>query len=73
MKVGKGFRYGRAPAARETVQILRARRARPEVVQAVRALHFEWLLDSEIGERLGLSRVVVWHIRQFHHINRHRP
>lgn len=42
-----------------------------EVVDAVREMHHGWMADCEIGERLGLETLVVWHLRQHHNINRH--
>jgi hypothetical protein len=65
----RGRRYLRPE---ETNTIARAKRAPAGLVEEVRVMHHAWLLDSEIGERLGLTRLLVWHIRQLHHINRHR-
>ncbi len=51
-----------------------ARRLSPKIVSIIRHMHRDkYLRDGEIGERLELHWMIVWHARQYHDINRHNP
>ena len=51
--------------------IQKAMRLDDQMIERITELHYRWMLDSEIGEELGMSSLTVWHARTYHGINRH--